>query len=69
MVHKGQKFRKVGARGVWEVIGPRQNLLGRTLDEHEDQWFLVKEGGGKVESVHERDLESGTAWSIVSDNA
>ncbi len=69
MVHKGQKFRKVGATGVWEVIGPRQNLLGRTLDEHKDQWFLAKEGGGKVESVHERDLESGTVWSIVSDTA
>ena len=60
MVQKGQKFRKVGARGVWEVIGPRQNLLGRTLDEHEGQWFVVKEGGGKVESVDEQDLESGT---------
>ncbi len=69
MVQKGQKFRKVGSRGVWEVIGPRQNLLGRTLDEHEDQWFLVKEGGGKVETIHERDLESETAWTIVPDTA
>jgi len=69
MVQKGQKFRKVGARGVWEVIGPRQNLLGRTLDEHEGQWFVVKEGGGKVEFIHERDLESGTAWTIVPDTA
>ncbi len=69
MVQMGQKFRKVGARGVWEVIGPRQNLLGRTLDEHEDQWFLVKEGGGKVETIHERDLESETAWTIVPDTA
>ncbi len=65
MVRKGQKFRKVGARGVWEVIGPRQNLLGRTLDEYEAQWFVVKEGGGKVESADEQDLESGTAWTIV----
>ncbi len=69
MVHKGQKFRKIGARGVWEVIGPRQNLLGRTLDEHQGQWFLVKEGGGKVESVREQDLESGTDWTFVPDIA
>ncbi len=68
MVHKGQKFRKVGASGIWEVIGPRQNLLVRTLDEHKGQWFLVKEGG-KVESVHERDLESGTGWTIIPDIA
>ena len=65
MVQMGQKFRKVGARGVWEVIGPRQNLLGRTLDEHQGQWFLAREGGGKVESVGEGDLENGTAWTIV----
>lgn len=52
MVHKGQKFQKSGANGVWEVIGQRQNLLGRTLDEYQDQWLLVKEGGGKVEAIH-----------------
>jgi len=69
MVQMGQKFRKVGARGVWKVIGPRQNLLGRTLDEHQGQWFLAKEGGGKVESVDEGDLENGTAWTIVPDTA
>ena len=56
MIHKGQKYRKAGARGVWEVIGPRPG------HEHEGQWFLAKDGGGKVESIHERDLESGTDW-------
>ncbi len=65
MVQKGQKFRKVGARGVWEVIGPRQNLLARTLDEHQSQWFLAREGGGKVETVDEQDLENGTGWTII----
>ncbi len=69
MVRKGQKFRKVGATGVWEVIGPRQNLLGRTLDEHKGQWFLVKEGGGKVEAIYERELESRATWTIVPDIA
>ncbi len=69
MVHKGQKFRKVGAKGMWVVIGPRQNLLGRTLDEHEGQWFLAKEGGGKVEAILDLELEIGTNWTLVSDDA
>ena len=69
MVHKGQQFQKVGTTGVWEVVGPWQNLLGRTLDEHQGQWILAKEGGGKVEAIHERDLESGAAWTIVPDIA
>ena len=69
MVQRGQKFQKVGARGVWEVIGPRQNLMGRTLDEYQGQWFLAKEGGGKVESVDDGDLECGTGWTIVPDTA
>ncbi len=67
MVHKGQKFQKSGANGVWEVIGQRQNLLGRTLDEYQDQWILAKEDGGKVEAIHERDLVGGTDWTIVLD--
>ena len=62
MVHKGQMFRKVGAKGIWVVLGPRQN---RTPDEH--QWFLTKDGGGKVESILERHLESGTDWAVISD--
>ncbi len=59
MIQNGQKFRKVGARGAWEVLGPR---LGQTLDEHQGQWFMAKVGGGKIESVNEYDLESGTDW-------
>lgn len=64
MVHKGQKFRKVDARDVWEVLGPRQ---GQTLAEHQGQWFLAKIGGGKVESILDLDLEYGTDWAVVSD--
>ncbi len=69
MVHKGQKFRKVGARDVWEVLGPRQNLMGQTPDEHQGQWFLAKEGGGKVEAILDLELESGTNWTLVPDDA
>ena len=65
MVNKGQKFRKAGASGTWVVLGPRQNLLGRTRDENERQWLLFKEGGGTVESIPESDLESGSTWTIV----
>ncbi len=63
MVHKGQKYRKVGEDGVWEVLGPRQN------PDREGEWFLSKLGGGTVESVHERDLESGSSWTPVPDDA
>ena len=69
MVHKGQKFRKVGARGIWVVLGPRQNLMGRTLDEHEGQWFLAKEGGSKVESILDLELESESHWTLLPDDA
>ncbi len=69
MVQKGQRFRKVGARGIWVVLGPRQNLLGRSLDEHEGQWFLAKNGGGKVESILDLELELGTNWTLVPDDA
>ncbi len=61
MVHNGQKFRKASEEDVWEVIGPRLS--------HENEWFLAKEGGGKVESIHERDLESGRDWTYVPDEA
>ena len=54
--------RKAGETNNWEVLGPRQNL------GHEDEWFLSKVDGGAVETVHERDLESGAAWSFVPDD-
>ncbi len=59
MVHLGQKYRKVGEDGVWEVYG-----LG-----HEGEWFLSKVGAGAVETVHERDLESGSSWTLVPGDA
>ena len=46
------------------MLGPR---LGRTTDEHQNLWFLAKEGGGKVESIPEQELESGVDWTIVHD--
>ncbi len=63
MVHNGQKFRRVYETDVWEIVGPR---LGAG---HEKEWFLIKVDGGKVESVHERDLESGSHWTPVPDDA
>ena len=68
MIHKGQRFRKVGARGIWVVLGPRQNLLGQP-DEHQGQWFMAQEGGGKVEAILDLELESGTNWTLVPDDA
>jgi len=59
MVHKGQKYRKSGGTEIWEVLGQRLDL------GHEGEWFLSKIDGGIVEAVHERDLESGTAWTSV----
>ncbi len=61
MIHKGQKFRKVGARGVGEVIGPRPR--------HENEWYLAMESGGKIESAKEQQLEDGIDWTFVSDDA
>ncbi len=55
MVHLGQKYRKVGEDGVWEIYG-----LG-----NKGEWFLDKIGTGAVETVHERDLESGSFWTPV----
>ncbi len=63
MVHKGQKYRKVGEDGVWEVLGPRKHP-GR-----EGEWFLSKVDGGSIEAVHERHLENGTEWTPVPDDA
>ena len=54
MIQKGQKFQKAGAADIWEILGPRPR--------HENEWYLAKEGGGKIESVDEHDLESGTDW-------
>ncbi len=62
MVHKGQRYRKAGGTDVWEVLGPRQDL-GR-----EGEWFLSKVDGGVVETVPERDLDGGTAWTFVPDD-
>ena len=59
MVHKGQKYRKVGEDGVWEVLGL----------SHKDEWFLSKVDGGVIETVHERDLESGSSWTPVPGDA
>ena len=63
MVHKGQKYRKAGETDIWEVLGPRKN------PNREGEWFLSKVDGGSIETVHERHLESGTAWAIVPDDA
>ena len=63
MDRTGRKYRKVGEGGVWEVLSPRQGL------NHESEWFLSKVGGGAVESVHEQDLESGSSWVPVPDDA
>ncbi len=63
MIYRGQIYRKVGENGVWEVLGPRQDL------NHEGEWFLSKLGGGTVETVHERDLESGSSWTPIADDA
>ena len=63
MVDKGQKYRKAGETDIWEVLGPRNNP-GR-----EGEWFLSKVDGGVVVTVHERDLESGTMWAFVPDDA
>ncbi len=59
MVHLGQKYRKVGEDGVWEVMGL----------SHKGDWFLSKVGSGSIEAVHERHLENGTEWTPVSDDA
>ena len=37
MVHKGQKFQRVGARDVWEVLGPRPR--------HDGEWYNGKQHG------------------------
>ncbi len=63
MVHKGQRYRKVSEDGVWEVLGPRKN------PDREGEWFLSKVDGGSIEAVHERDLENGTEWTPVPDDA
>ncbi len=63
MVRKGQKYRKGGGPEIWEVLGPRQDL------DREGEWFLSKVDGGAVETVHDRDLESGTTWAFVPDDA
>ncbi len=63
MVHKGQKYRRAGGANNWEVLGPRQDL------GHEGEWFLSKVDGGVVVTVYERDLESGTMWAFVPDDA
>ena len=60
MVHKGQKFKRVGARDVWEVLGPRPR--------HENEWYLAKESGGKIESAKEQHLEDGINWALVPED-
>ena len=59
MIHKGQKFKKAGAVDIWQVLGPRPR--------HENEWYLAKESGGKIESILERDLECD--WTLVPDDA
>jgi len=63
MVQKGQKYRRAGGADNWEVLGPRQN------PGCEGEWFLSKVDGGIVVTVHEQDLESGTMWAFVPDDA
>lgn len=63
MDRKGQKYRKAGEDGVWEVLNLRQG------PNHEGEWFLCKIGGGTVESVLEQDLESGFPWLPAPDDA
>ncbi len=61
MIHKGQKFQRVGAGGIWEVLGPRPR--------HENEWYLAMESGGKIESAREQQLEDGIDWTLVPDDA
>ncbi len=62
MVYRGQRYRKVGEDGVWEVLGPRKN------PDREGEWFLSKVDGGSIEAVHERDLEHRNLWIPIRDD-
>ncbi len=62
MVYRGQKYRKVGEEGVWEVIEPHRAL------GHEGEWILGKVGSNEAIPVHERDLEYRNLWIPIRDD-